>query len=429
MNSNSTPVSVMTYSHDGFGLGHMRRNANIASRFARDVPDANVLMVVGCSSGVTFDLPDGVDFLKLPSIVKVGTNQWAPRSLRMSADRTRELRTALIERAAELFRPDLFLVDHVPAGVWGELVPLLKSFRDMANPPKVVLGLRDILDAPDVVQGGWVRDGVYDLIERYYDEVFVYGSRSIFDTAAAYGLDRLDSGKINYCGYLCAEDASGAGDSLADRNRTRAALGVGREKLVVVVAGGGHDAHPMMTATLNAFHHLGAADCPNAVVVAGPLMPAGQRADLERQAEGLPVRVLRSVPDYQSHLNAADLVVTMGGYNTLMEALFLGKPTLVIPRLGPSAEQKIRARVLASRGLVTAIEPEDATPETVATAIRELLDGPPVSNLSLGANGLNNVVRHMSRLLDLDAPRSPAAHIVDEPALLRTAGGSLAGPN
>ena len=64
---------VLTYSHDGFGLGHLRRNTTIASVAASQVPDSSVLMMIGSPSGAGFKLPMGVDFIKLPSVVKRNT--------------------------------------------------------------------------------------------------------------------------------------------------------------------------------------------------------------------------------------------------------------------------------------------------------------------------------------------------------------------
>ena len=49
---------------------------------------------------------------------------------------------------------------------------------------------------------------------------------------------------------------------------------------------------------------------------------------------------------------AADLVVCMGGYNTLCEILSQGTMSLVIPRETPRKEQLIRARAFHRKGLV-----------------------------------------------------------------------------
>src|SRR2546429_7840328 len=86
---------VMTYSHDGFGLGHLRRNTTIASILAHQVPDSSVLMMIGCPSGAVFRLPTGVDFIKLPSVVKRHTGVWLPLRLRIGLEKTKALRVEI----------------------------------------------------------------------------------------------------------------------------------------------------------------------------------------------------------------------------------------------------------------------------------------------------------------------------------------------
>ena len=55
------------------------------------------------------------------------------------------------------------------------------ALRASGAPTRSVLGLRDILDAPEVVRQRWLVEGAYDAIERYYDTVLVYGKREVFD--------------------------------------------------------------------------------------------------------------------------------------------------------------------------------------------------------------------------------------------------------
>jgi predicted glycosyltransferase len=382
---------VMMYSPDGVGLGHMRRNANIAARFVQSARDASVLMVGGAPTGLFFQVPTGIDYLKLPSIRKVGTNYWEPRSLNVTSNNLRNLRAYLIQGAAEQFEPQLIVVDHLPAGVWGELVPTLRMFRRMANPPRVIMGLRDVLDAPEVVCEVWNREGVYDLLATHYDGVFIYGSKAVYDSAAHYGLDL--PGKVHYCGYVCVKQAC------RSREHIRAALNLEAPRFVLVKAGGGADAYPMMEACTKALRELGDAGDLEAALVTGPLMPPQQRQILEELARGSPIRVLGTVVDSLSLMNAADLVVTMGGYNTIMEALSLRKKILVIPREGPSAEQRTRAALLADMGLIRALELRDATPPRLAGMIREGLDDRSIAPAALHLNGARTVVARMKREL------------------------------
>src|SRR5207248_11615381 len=108
-----------------------------------------------------------------------------------------------IQEAVRVFHPQVLLVDHVPVGIWGELLPSLQMLRRRSDAPTIVLGLRDILDAPEVTRSLWEREGTYEAIRRYYDEIFIYGRKEIFDTGAHYGLDGEFAPKLSYVGYVC----------------------------------------------------------------------------------------------------------------------------------------------------------------------------------------------------------------------------------
>jgi predicted glycosyltransferase len=353
----------MAYSHDGFGLGHLRRNTNIAARFVRDMPGSNALLLVGCPPGAFFGLPAGVDFIKVPSIVKVAAETYRPRNLRISLQKMKALRASMIQKAAEVFRPHLFLVDHVPTGVGGELLPTLQMLRQREDPPRIVYGMRDIVDAPEVVCELWGREGIYEAIGAYYDEILIYGCRDVFDAATEYGLDVELPGKFSYCGYVCSEEPYKTTDQIWKE------LHIRKEKLVVVTAGGGGDAFPMLQACIAAFRRLGKDFPCEAIFITGPLMDLEQQEFLRTQGDGLAVRLLSHVHENLGFMNAADLVITMGGYNSLAEVVKLRKKSLVIPRPGPRAEQIMRAKLFAQRGLVDVLDPHEVTPKNLAERI------------------------------------------------------------
>jgi len=113
----SEPLRLMTYSHDGYGLGHLRRNSSIAARFVQEMPGSTALMLIGCSIGNPFPLPKGIDFIKVPSLIKVDTGVYTPLGLRISRQKAKAIRCSIIESAVSHFKPHVFLVDHVPAGI------------------------------------------------------------------------------------------------------------------------------------------------------------------------------------------------------------------------------------------------------------------------------------------------------------------------
>jgi predicted glycosyltransferase len=398
---------ILLYSHDGFGLGHVQRNFNIACALVRAVRGATALLVGGSPHGFDCRLPPGVDWLKLPSVVKQPDGGWAARTLRLGQDGLRRLRAATIAAAVEHYRPRLIVVDHLPTGVLGELLPVLESCRRQPDPPRVVLGLRDVLDRPEAIRHQWLRDGAYRAIETLYDRVLIYGDEDIFPTAEVYGLSGRAPGRLVYCGYV-----GPAGTRRAER-RVRAELNLlPREKLVLASGGGGADAHPLLAACAGAMARLARRMPLRCVLLTGPLMPERQRHELRRRAAGLPIEVWWQVEDLPGLLAAADLTVSMAGYNTLVEGLQARQRPVVVPRPGPSAEQTLRAAAFARRGLIHLLPPGRLSGARLAAAIEQGLDAArPPRTAGPRLDGLRRVVDELAALLTerAAAPRGPSA--------------------
>ncbi len=345
--------SVVMYSHDTIGLGHMRRNASIARELVALVPGLSVLMLVGCPSGMMFEPHPGIDYVKLPSLAKLGRGAFQSGALRLDAATLRQMRTRIIEGVFDAFRPDLLLVDHEPGGVLDELLPVLER-RQGRDRPHAILGLRDILDDPDLVRAAWAEGGTANVIAGCYDRVLVYGNEGFYPSATAYGLDGLLPGRVSYTGIV----------TTPGRIRPRAKGKPPRS--VLVSGGGGRDAFPLIDTALSAYVTIPRRKRPAMTVVTGPLMDEELRNAIFARATRLGVVCLDSVPDLGGLLSAADLMITMTGYNSINEALAQGCPIVTVPRLGPSAEQRIRAETLADRGLARHLRREELAPETLA---------------------------------------------------------------
>jgi len=358
-------LRIAIYSQDGWGLGHLRRNIRICQRLLKEVPDSSILLIADSPVAPFFQLPDGVDLIKLPSIRKIIAGKWKPIRLRIPTTDLQHLRAGLLQTAFINYRPHLVLVDHMPGGAQGELIPSLDVLNRTQPDCSVVLGLRDILDAQQIITRVWESEGAYDAIRWYYDRILIYGSREIFDTVTIYQLPTPPKG-IHYCGYVANQDP------VKPAGKIRQGLCACDQKLVFVSAGGGADGHLLMRTYLQAIRFLGCRADFVTLMSPGVNAPPEFRRELEAEAQGLPVQLVSYVDDSMSHIAAADLVVSMAGYNTLSEVLSLRKKALIVPRAGPSVEQTTRARLLAKRGLIDVIEPKDLFPENLAE--RLLLD-------------------------------------------------------
>lgn len=389
-------LRLIIYSQDGFGLGHMRRTSAIATRLLTLVPDACVLTLSDSQLGQFFPIATSHDYLKLPSVVKMGPGDWRPARLPLSFQTIQAMRQDIIYSATMRFHPDIFLVDHMPHGTMGELLPTLKAIKASSAKTKIVLGLRDILDAPQVVEERWRTEGAYAAVEEYYDMVLVYGMRELFDMAEHYHFSPAIRWRFRYCGYVCPAPAE------RQRQPVRTALLNGHRdaKLIVVMAGGGADAYPMMRATLDALpfvnqHHY------YCLIITGPFMPADLRHELQTLAASLPVHVLTAVEDTYSYLQDADLVIAMAGYNTTVEILQSGKRAILVPRRGPSAEQRMRAHLFADKGWVEMIDPDQLHPEHFAASISANLEllARPSAQIAPDLDGLSSSTHHLLSLL------------------------------
>ncbi|GAC1653977.1 MAG: glycosyltransferase family protein [Candidatus Dormibacteraceae bacterium] len=400
---------IALYSPDSYGLGHFRRNRRIAAALVRAFPQASVLMLTGCLAADRFSALPNTDLVRLPATTKSIDGSYVSRSLGLDSGSLLHLRASILEAAVGSFGPDILIVDHAPGGLAGELVPVLERLRERSRPALVALGLRDVLDDRRVVRAQWLRDGTYRLLDWAYDEVWVYGRREVYDPVVEYGIEREVAHRVQFLGYI-----SDPPSAPARRRR-------GRVPHVVGMGGGGEDAFPVMR-TLVGARSLSETRF-RMTIFPGPLMGFHERRDLEAAAATVGRDVVvhnftERVPTIVAH---ADAVVTMGGYNSTMEVLAAGVPSIVVPRVTPRVEQLIRARRMADRGWIRLIHPEDLSPERLRDEVlATLAGGPPAALPPDFLNGLDNVVERCRQSLS-------APHVEPAPAAEAGAAGWPAG--
>ena len=310
-----------------------------------------------------FTLPERCDYIKLPSLLTPSGWQGTALEEEDAKRHFRELRGAILTDAALGLVPDLVLVDHEPLGAKGEFAAGLRALKAARPDTRFVFGLRDIMDDPERIREQWRELGVYDALEHLYDGIAVYGSPALHDVAEAYAIPPGIRPKLHYCGYIVREAPR------VDPAEVRRELGLpDGAALVLATVGSGSDGFPVLDAAVAALERL-AARRPDlrAIVVTGPFMPADQRAELERRATAS----CHVVPETDTLplFAAADAVVTMGGYNSVCEALAAARPMVIVPRATDKVEQWIRAELLAARGLVACVHPRELAPDRLAEAI------------------------------------------------------------
>lgn len=383
---------ILLYSHDTYGLGHLRRTLNIAGQLAHDLPNASQLLITGSMVAGAFSLPPHLDLIKLPALSKRSSGHYKARALPLTLAQTMAWREQMILQAVVAFEPDLVLVDKTPAGVQGELLPMLRHLRTWRPETRLVLGMRDIEDDPETTRREWEASNTRYLHEQVYDRILLYGQREVFDPVREYGMSPQAAAKLVECGYLDRVTPA------RSREAVRRELDAGDRLLVIVTVGGGGDGFELLKTYFEALASTSALAEVHSLVVTGPLMARSKRDLLRNAAQAEHVTLVEFTPDLVSYIAAADLVVSMAGYNTVCEALSLGVRALLAPRIRPRAEQRIRAERLAQRGYARVVLPEDLSPERLAAEVEASL-AMPQPEVALDFNGLARASQAIIELL------------------------------
>ncbi|HVF92011.1 MAG TPA: glycosyltransferase [Blastocatellia bacterium] len=381
-----SPHKILLYSHDTFGLGNIRRTLLLTEELTRQYPKAAILVVTGSPMIHAFRIPEGVDYIKLPCLDRIEAERYEPRFLSDCAEEMKRTRRAILEKSVLGFAPDLMIVDKRPAGVDGELLETLEALQRRQKKTRLVLGLRDILDEPERTRVSFIRNGSFELIDRFYDEVWVYGSQSIFDTLREYAFPDCVARKTIFCGYLKRPTEATARDGGAPR--------------VLVTTGGGGDGSRMIETYLEGLAVLPRNVAIETTVIFGPQMPEKKRNTLLERFGYMPdVTFLDFEPDLTRRYAEADVVVSMAGYNTVCELLSFARRAILVPRAEPVMEQLIRARLLAGQGLFDLIEPPDLTPENLMGRVLASFKPGPLTATPLDLDGLPRIRERVSALL------------------------------
>ena len=354
---------ILIYSHDSFGLGHLRRCQAIAHAVVGAFSELSVLILSGSPIIGSFDFRARVDFVRVPGVIKLRNGEYTPLNLLLDTEETMAMRASIMRHTAEIFDPDILLVDKEPLGLRGEVRETIDMLRQRGT--RIVLGLRDVMDDAASLKAEWRRKRAIPALRDLYDEIWVYGLPQIHDPLEDLVVPPSVRRKMVYTGYLERSvprmlPESGLPDGLGDG-------------FVLVTTGGGGDGDLLVDRVLAAYESPAAPDRP-ALIVFGPFMQPDVKAGLQERVDRLDgVSAITFDAHLETLMERAAGVVAMGGYNTFCEILSFDKPALIVPREVPRREQVIRAMRARDLGLVSMLTEDLASePGVMARAIGQL---------------------------------------------------------
>lgn len=368
-------MRILHYSQHVLGVGHFFRSLALA----RALSGHEVVMVSG-GSPVDVPLPGHVTHRLLPPLMMdADFLGFVPEESDPEAEKARlariedERRAALLDILEET-RPDVFVVELFPFGrkrFAFELVPALERFRAMGHGP-AVCSVRDIL--VEKSNQAKFEKRVLRWMNNLFDGLMIHSDPELVRFEETFPrLAEIDA-EVGYTGYVVSEPMPGAGNAL--RNELSIAP---NEPFVVASAGGGAVGGDLVAAAVAASVRLSATLPHRLDAFTGPFaedtalealcslsIPAGKSEPAGH------IHCARFTDRFPAYLDAADLSVSMAGYNTTMALLAARTFGLVLP-FDQNREQRMRAERLQERGALAVLEAADMEPDRLAARMDDAL--------------------------------------------------------
>jgi predicted glycosyltransferase len=378
-------MKIIFYCQHVLGVGHLFR----ALEICKALKNHDVLLVTG-GPRIDTEIPDHVEVINLPGL-RMDSEFKGLFSLdgTLSLDQIKRLRQKKLCAIIEKEKPDIFFLELYPFGRKAfrfEIDPALQALR--SNPLLrcgVISSVRDILvekENQDKHEGR-----ALETLNHLFDAVLVHSDPKLITLKESFF--RFDEIKIPvvHTGYIAPTPR------MDSRSRIRSQLGIGEEDLMIVAsAGGGSVGKPILESAVQAFRRLKIKTPSYLYVYTGPFMAEGEFESLKALATDQRVQIAKFTTDFLSFLAAADLSISMAGYNTTMNILATGVPALVWP-FAANREQSRRAERLAERGALKLINDQDLSPDKLAAIIGRTLLRADSKKIDVDLNGATRTVQ------------------------------------
>ncbi len=377
-------MKIIFYCQHVLGVGHLFRSLEICEALKRH----QVLLIRG-GPHIETNIPKHVKVVRLPELqMDSGFEGLFSPHPNISLEQIKAQRQKNLLTLFEKEKPDLFLVELYPFGRKAfrfELDPLLAAIRNQKTSPcGVVCSVRDILVEKEDQQKHEGR--AVDTLNRYFDAVLVHSDPSLIKFEETF-LRRAEIRiPLFYTGYIAKKPPGNA------RQQIRSRLEIEDKCLMIVAsAGGGSVGKPLLESAMCAFKKFRADSSACLYVYTGPYIDAQDFTDLQSLANQK-MRIEKFASDFLAYLAAADLSISMGGYNTSMNLLACGVPALVWP-FGLNREQRLRAQRLAERGALKILNEEDLQHDRLARIMAQALSETHPGKLDIDLDGAANTAR------------------------------------
>ena len=385
-------MKIIFYCQYVWGMGHLVRSLE----FVRALSDHDVTLVAG-GQDVAMSLPDHVDLIRLPALyMDEMFTTLIPGDAARSVAQIKQARKEALYTLFDQRQPDVFIVELYPFGrsIFGfELDPLLEDIRaGKFGVVKTVCSLRDILvEKKDPVA---YEQRVLQKLNRDFDALLIHSDESLVRLNETFSSTDKINIPVVYTGFITQQADPASGKLL------RQELGLSsQQKLITASAGGGRSGYKLLSSVLDAFDMLRDRLNFRLEIFSGPFME-GQEFDRLAARSGPGTRIQRYTRRFLDYLYAADLSISLAGYNTCMNLLVTRVPAIVYP-YARQREQPMRVAKIKTLLPMKILNESDVHPDRFSDCIIHMLgEKRSLKTLPIDINGAANSASFLNRWLD-----------------------------
>lgn len=321
---------ILFYYHHFGGLGHGTRIAAICKAL-KEIGHSEIVVINSGKKQPELDIEKYALVLNLP-FFEAEEGLFTGLKADEGVDITFKKRSEILDKVRQTFKPDVAVFEHFPFGR-NSLAREICSFIGLLKNDgcRVYSSVRDIIDqnVDTAALGGHL---------KLFDGVLVHSDKQMgFMTSFEQTQDLKN--KLFFTGRVVAHQQKDLGDREAIRRRSN----VTDRQWIVISVGGGIDGENIVERLIGIKKSLDKKISNSFLIATGPNISPAKYDELKKKAQGEKgIVITRFDADHLQYVHAADLSISMGGYNSINNALLTGTPAMIFPRLS-DGEQKKRA--------------------------------------------------------------------------------------
>ncbi|MCU4177706.1 glycosyltransferase family protein [Carboxylicivirga sp. N1Y90] len=365
-----------------YGLGHLVRALHLAKGLAKYY---NVYFLSGGEVVKNFDVDVSIHFIQLPGIYKKEeSTEMTSVSDELSLSKCFELRDQMIRETVRNVKPDVVITEHFPFGFLfeKEAIKLINYAKDANSNTKIVCSVRDVIESTN---GGVNDQKTIRTLNELYDLILIHGDPKLISVETSFPLVKEIIIKLVYTGYVIEQ-------SMRYNER--------KSNNILVSVAGGRVGNELLNAVIEAFEVVKTKSTYNLIVFNGAFNKSFVATSRENRVRYFDFQRR----EFLRQLSQSKISISLGGYNSTMESLYLGNKVVIYNRefLGSNEEQNIRISTFKSLGLIDVISIEDLEVENLARVLMIQInkEDRERENHMIDFGGVENTVCQIKQLVD-----------------------------